>query len=374
MNKRICLALVMFLASVVPARAADEKAPTAQPGPQAKEFQRVLGDWKAMLTELSQLQAKYRSAKAEDRPAIKERYAEVVKKGEALEPQLLQAAEKAYTEAPNADRQVSQFLTALLNERVEGDDYEKAVPLAQLLVKNHCPERQVTGLAGVAAFNVNDFETAEKQLQAAKAAGGLPERAEMLLSLIPYYKGIWAKEKEIRKAEAKADDLPRVLLKTSQGDIEVELFENEAPNTVANFISLVEKKFYNGITFHRVLGGFMAQAGCPKGDGTGGPGYFIPCECGQPNHRLHFRGTLSMAKQAAPDTGGSQFFLTFVPTKHLDGQHTVFGRVIEGFDVLAKLQRRDPEKPDPPKPDKIIEAKVLRKRPHAYEPKALPER
>ena len=105
----------------------------------------------------------------------------------------------------------------------------------------------------------------------------------------------WAKEKKIREAEAKADDLPRVLMKTSAGDIEIELFENEAPNTVLNFITLVDKGFYNGLKFHRVLPGFMAQGGDPKGDGTGGPGYTIPCECYRPDHRLHFRGSLSMA-------------------------------------------------------------------------------
>ena len=173
----------------------------------------------------------------------------------------------------------------------------------------------------------------------------------------------WAKEKKIREAEAKADDLPRVLLKTSAGDMEIELFENEAPNTVLNFITLVDKGFYNGLKFHRVLPGFMAQGGDPKGDGTGGPGYTIPCECYRPDHRLHFRGTLSMA-HAGRDTGGSQFFLTFVPTKHLDGKHTVFGRVISGFDVLAKLKRRNPEDQTVGAADTIIEAKVTRKRQH----------
>ena len=166
-----------------------------------------------------------------------------------------------------------------------------------------------------------------------------------------------------------------MLIKTNKGDIEVELFENEAPNTVANFITLVEKGFYNGLTFHRVLPAFMAQGGDPKGDGTGGPGYSIPDECNRPNHRLHFRGSLSMAKAARPDSGGSQFFITFVPTSHLDGKHTVFGRVIKGFDVLAKIQRRDPEdKGDIPDPDKIIEAKVLRKRPHEYAVKKTGEK
>ena len=167
---------------------------------------------------------------------------------------------------------------------------------------------------------------------------------------IPEYRRKWARELEFRAAEAKADDLPRVKLTISdstgkkiKGEIVVELFENEAPNTVANFVSLVNKPFFDGLKFHRVLPGFMAQGGDPKGDGTGGPGYHIADECFQPNHRDHFRGSLSMAHAAARDTGGSQFFINFTPTAHLDGLHTVFGRLIEGMEVLSKIQRVDPE-------------------------------
>ena len=164
-----------------------------------------------------------------------------------------------------------------------------------------------------------------------------------------------------------------MLLKTNRGDIELELFENEAPNSVANFITLVEKGFYNGLTFHRVLPGFMAQGGDPKGDGSSGPGYRIAEEFTKPGHRLHFRGSLAMARSQPPDSAGSQFYLMFAPNSQLDGNYTVFGRVVKGFEVLAKIQRRNPEEPDQPPPDKIIKAEVLRKRPHKYEVKTLPE-
>ncbi|MDR1290046.1 MAG: peptidylprolyl isomerase, partial [Planctomycetaceae bacterium] len=193
---------------------------------------------------------------------------------------------------------------------------------------------------------------------------GLSERiAEM--------KADWEKEKVIRQAEAKANEdpktkLPRVELKTSKGKIVIELFENEAPNSVANFISLVEKKYYNGTKFHRVLPCFMAQGG---DNGMGGPGYQIDDECKKPDARKHFRGSLSMANAGA-NTNGSQFFLTFVKTEHLDGRHTVFGRVVEGIEVLADIQRVDPSDADTVVGtiDEIVEAKVLNKRDHAYEP------
>jgi cyclophilin family peptidyl-prolyl cis-trans isomerase len=191
--------------------------------------------------------------------------------------------------------------------------------------------------------------------------------------LIGRYRELWAKEQAIRAAEAKVDDLPRVKLKTSKGDIVIELFENEAPQSTANFLTLVKSGFYDGVAFHRVLPQFMAQGGDPKGDGSGGPGYSIRCECYQPNYRHHFRGSFSMA-HAGRDTGGSQFFLTFVPTPHLDGKHTVFGRVIEGIEVLGELQKRDPEASNPPAPDKIIKAEALRDRGHEYKFEKLPGR
>ena len=154
------------------------------------------------------------------------------------------------------------------------------------------------------------------------------------------------------------------------------MFENESPIAVANFITLVKQGFYDGLSFHRVLPMFMAQGGCPLGSGTGGPGHSIACECYGPIARHHFRGSLSMA-HAGRDTGGSQFFLTLVPTDHLDGKHTVFGRVLEGFDVLGDLQRRSPSgnpqnDQNLPAADKILKAEVLRDRGHAYDYPKLP--
>jgi cyclophilin family peptidyl-prolyl cis-trans isomerase len=154
--------------------------------------------------------------------------------------------------------------------------------------------------------------------------------------------------------------LPQVLLKTNKGEILLELYEDEAPNTVANFVSLVEQKFYDGLKFHRVIEGFMAQGGDPKGTGSGGPGYRIKCECVRKDHRKHARGVISMA-HAGKDTGGSQFFITFDKTPHLDGKHTVFGHVIKGMDVVDKLR----------KGDVIEEATVVSKRDHEYKPETL---
>lgn len=165
------------------------------------------------------------------------------------------------------------------------------------------------------------------------------------------------------------EPLPQVLLKTSKGDVLIELFEDEAPNTVANFINLVEKKYYDGITFHRVIEDFMAQGGDPTGTGAGGPGHVIDCEVDHPNRHPHKRGSLSMAHRGK-NTGGSQFFICFRATTHLDGLHTVFGQVVQGMENVDKFQTRDPRVGGPS--DKIITATVVRKRDHDYKPKTNP--
>ena len=125
---------------------------------------------------------------------------------------------------------------------------------------------------------------------------------------------------------------------TEKGVIKIELYENRAPITTKNFIDLAESGFYDGLTFHRVIRGFMIQGGDPLGSGTGGPGYVIPDEF-HPELK-HTTGTLSMAN-AGPNTGGSQFFITEAPQPHLDGRHSVFGQVIEGQDVVVKIEQGD---------------------------------
>ena len=128
---------------------------------------------------------------------------------------------------------------------------------------------------------------------------------------------------------------------TNKGVMKVNLFENDAPGTVENFCKLAESGYYDGLTFHRVIPNFVVQGGCPKGDGTGGPGYKIKCETKGEN-QYHDKGVLSMA-HAGKDTGGSQFFICHSRenTSHLDGVHTVFGKVYEGLEVIDDLRRDD---------------------------------
>lgn len=131
-----------------------------------------------------------------------------------------------------------------------------------------------------------------------------------------------------------------IVIDTNVGEIKAELYPDVAPVTVKNFIDLIKKGFYNGLTFHRVIEGFMIQGGCPKGNGTGGPGYCIKGEFranGVKNDLKHERGVLSMARAMNPDSAGSQFFIMHETSPHLDGQYAAFGKVTDGMNVVDKI-------------------------------------
>ena len=151
---------------------------------------------------------------------------------------------------------------------------------------------------------------------------------------------------------------PRATISTDSGDMTVELWDDVAPKHVANFLKLASSGFYNNLIFHRIIPGFVIQGGCPKGDGTGGPGWQVKAEF---NQREHQPGTLSMARSSHPDSAGSQFFicLTREKCKHLDGQYTGFGQVVDGMDVVKKLGATPVSGDRPIKPPRLKGIKPL---------------
>jgi peptidyl-prolyl cis-trans isomerase A (cyclophilin A) len=157
------------------------------------------------------------------------------------------------------------------------------------------------------------------------------------------------------------------VFKTTLGEFEIELFHKEAPETVWNFVNLAEGRqptvkegpYYNGLIFHRVIRGFMIQGGCPEGSGRGGPGYRFADEFDR-NLRHSSEGILSMAN-AGPGTNGSQFFITLGPTPHLDGRHTVFGKVTKGMDVVKKIGDTPTGAMDRPRTDVVIQSVEIKR-------------
>lgn len=361
-------AMVLVQAGQLPAA-----QPAADKAAARTEFDAASAEMRKLFAELSALQSQYHLPDA-DKAAIEAKYGELAPQAAAAGIRLENAALALAIVDPSA-AEARAISGESVSGAVKADAPEVALEKATKLDAAGVAGMETLLMAAQAAMALSRPDEAAAWLAKAGKAGAPQDQVQKAAAAIDRERPKVEAEMAKRQAEAAADDLPRVRISTSVGDLVVELFENEAPNTVANFISLVDKGFYNGTPFHRVIGGFMAQGGDPTGTGTGGPGYTIACEVDAPDARQHFRGTLSMA-HAGRDTGGSQFFLTFRPTDHLDGKHTVFGRVIEGFDVLPKIMRTTDGQGRPVagvQPDTIVKAEVLRKRNHAYVPQTKPD-
>ena len=344
------------------------------------EYQAFSGEmvkYKDALKKLRALKESYQGATPEEKDKILEEFTPLVEATQVQQKNLIPLAIKAYDSIEGQNAELRAFLCSMLQWLTTArENYEAAYEVAKCVFKYPLPENGdvLYAYAAFAAFctmNLDDAKTwtdiaIEKDVLSKADPSDQMHVEYNLRKVLPEYVENWAKEKEIRDKEAADDNLPRVVLHTTKGDIVLELFLNEAPIAVNNFLTLVKDKFYTDVPFHRVLPFFMAQGGDPTGTGTGGPGYCIRCECKQPNARNHFRGSLSMA-HAGVNTGGSQFFLTFVPTDFLNGKHTVFGRIVEGMDVLSDIQRIDPEKESEVAPDKIVSAEILRGEPGPFE-------
>jgi len=279
----------------------------------------------------------------------------------------IDAAEAAINASPE-NQKVRRFLLLIAKKSYEADRFELSGRLAVLLLDHHSTNTALYRVAGHSFLETGDIDRAQKYLQAAQQANNLDVYGRAYLKKIEDFREMYKFEKMFRRQDAERGDLPRVVLKTTRGDVLVELFEDQEPNTVAAFVKLVDDGFYDSLPFFRVMPGFGAITGSPNGDGSGGPDFRILSEAAK--SRGHFRGSLSMITDR-DGTTGSQFLIPFrlTATVRLNGKYTVFGRIIEGMDVILRLNRTNPELENSAvKPDRIIEARVVRRRHHAYQP------
>jgi cyclophilin family peptidyl-prolyl cis-trans isomerase len=379
----LCAACLLFGPFAAPVRA--QKKPAGK-GP-AKSAAKADGksdaeEWKRLITRKAELIKEFEKLNKQPKPTDAAARAKAAKQVQQLVAEFqgelvlgIQRLAPVIYEKDPTDPDAAEFLIARVLAQ-EGNSRE-AIRMADKVIEAGRGNAAIFTYKGIALFNTNDFGEAKVALEEARKAdpNTFPQIGEPRLAETIRYIEYWKAEQARRAAEAEADDLPRVLLKTNRGEIEIELFENEAPNTVANFVSLVEAKKYDGIVFHRLEPGFVIQGGdLSSRDGSPavgeGPGYTIACECYTDKARKHFQGSVSMA-HAGRDTGSSQFFITHRPTAHLNyeegktmNNHTVFGRVIRGLDVALALK----------KGDKIETATVVRKRDHKYVPETLAEK
>jgi cyclophilin family peptidyl-prolyl cis-trans isomerase len=333
--------------------------------------------------------------------ALRAQWIKLLETGRKIHRRMVEAALKDYEAEPDPKSETAAFLYSVAWRNTNVDRYEGMLEVMQALKSSGFTDQDFDLCFGLTAAAHNEFELAQPHLEIAlkniekdgkelASKRDVPEemRESVLkkmsdmhallseLSNVEYYRPLWEKEQKQREADASGEPLPRVQIETTKGTFEIELFEDQAPNTVANFISLCEQDFYDGLPFHRVLTHFMAQGGCPNRDGTGGPGYSIPTELNE-NSRNFFRGTVGMALSAQPDSAGSQFFICYLPRAYLNGKFVAFGRVVEGMSVLSDLTHIDPDDKDKQHThgpaDEIISTRVVRKRNHAYEPKKMPQ-
>jgi cyclophilin family peptidyl-prolyl cis-trans isomerase len=333
-----------------------------------KEFRDLDGQINQILTSVSLTAAADYQAMVERLKNLRERKAE-------LGNEILDASVDAYLESPERFREVNDDLTklmrSLLGEQGTSSrfDPQKARDIAERLINARAKNLNVHFYGSYAAYCLNEFDLARKWLDRLLEAGAKPEQT--ILKQIEDASAKWGRELALREADAQTQ-VPQVAVQTELGEFVVELYENEAPNTVANFIMLVEKKYYDGSFIYLSQPGRLAMAGCTKGDGQTNAGYFIPDEVDQPEIRHHFSGVLAMAAEE-PNTGSARFSILQQPTPGGDGKLTVFGRIISGLDVIYRVPAVKPTDIKlGAKPVKIESMRVVRKRDHAYEPKTIP--
>lgn len=309
-------------------------------------------EWATCDKNLLELESKI-SATATPSEELTKNYEAVVSEAKELV-EKLETAAKAELSADRTSQPATRVLMGILLDAASKDQDRKVLRLGDFLIQR--------------GVNPKYFEIASKSERLSIS------QKEMFDELL------------IRHAEAQANDLPRAKLSTNKGDLVIELFENEAPGTVGNFIALAEQGYFDGVLFHRVIEDFMAQTGGirlqnGKEVGEEGPGYEIVDECTSADARLHFTDSISMAHRGIPNSAGSQFFVAFARTGFLDKKHTVFGRVISGFDVLENIERTnttdqfDREQAiEGVRKDRIEKVTILRKRDHEYAPVKVEDR
>ncbi|WP_164100494.1 peptidylprolyl isomerase [Candidatus Laterigemmans baculatus] len=352
-------------------------------------YRDAIGAWRETIGKMQEAALRFHNGTEATEEQYLTQYRELSEQGREEFDRAVRAATRLLAHDPRRDSEYAEFLFAAARYRFDRDWYELTGEAAEALIAagmtESAEERRLHEIAGVSFWATNRFERAAEHLQKAIEIGFIDPKHRQLVDSVSDYQQRWEREQQFRQEARQRDDLPQVRITTSRGDMVVELFEDQAPNTVANFISLVEQGFYEGLTFHQVIASQIAMSGDPAGDASGSAGYRIADEGEDEDARDTFRGSLVMAKiadprsrtgQTLPNSASSQFFFTFMPLPWVNREHTVFGRVIDGAGTLAALTRVDPtakkeEEEHEAVPDRILRMEVLRKRPHDYQPEVL---
>ena len=356
-------ALLLLMAVVWATGPVAARAQDAPPGddPALAEFEAAFAQWKEFNGTLRDFQRRFAASNREGKQRLLDTGDALSEEGLDITARLLAATETAITIAPDNPR-VRQLVGIFATACKDADRYEDCLRLCRLLISTGKARSEVYAVAIDSAVESGRLDVAEKLFQQAQENQGLESlTASVLRNAIDTWRSKLDREIALDERGLPPRLRPRVLLATTRGDIVIELYEDQVPNTVANFIRLVDSGFYNNLSFFRVVSGFGAIAGCPNDDGTGNAGFEIDNEQRPSTQRQHVRGAVSMISTPR-ETAGSQFFITLKPSQcvRLDDRQTVFGRVVEGMDVVSRLRRVDPKSTtEGTRPDRIIEARVI---------------
>ena len=342
-----------------------------------QQFQDSVEELRSAIKEAKFLGAKYYHSPADEAEEWEAKWVKAGERGAVAAEKMKASAIGLLLKKADPDPKIVTLCHSIARKLFDEGDYEYAFEVAKRLVELDPRESSYDVLLARAAVMTNRFEIVKEFVDYdPDELSQIPKKELETFKNVAELKQDYDRELELRAQEQQAGDLPQVELETTCGKIVIELFENQAPQTVGNFINLVESGFYDGILFHRVLKGFMAQAGSFTMRGPQSMSYTIYDEFDTDEARHHFRGSVSMATiPGVPNSGSSQFFICFAPQTMLDGHHTVFGRVISDMKVLDDLAitvKTDAEGQEElledVMPDQIKSARVLRKRDHEYEP------
>ena len=350
-----------------------------------KKYQEALDQFREAAVDLNHVQLSFHLTQVYSqafRNKVAMEWQEAIQKSHRAKVNWLKVAGEIYASDPDKYESIGESLCEMLLADVELDRTDGWLEPTKAIVNSKKFEREeLLRSAGLIGYANSDFDFTEECLTRAQKFHPDEPQSQFMAEIVQVREK-WKRELEIRQREAEKNDNPRVEFNTSKGRIVMELYEDSAPETVKSFIYLVQDGFFSRKTFFRVEKHVCAQTGCEKGDGTGDAGYIIPSEMNNPNHRDHFRGAMSLALgtdratgQSLPDSGSSQFFFSFLPMPQLDGIHTVFGRIVEGLEVISYFRvmnlGEESQRKEGKEADLIISAKVLRKRDTVYKPRIL---
>jgi len=328
--------------------------------------------WRKTVELIGQTRIRYFDSTRSESEDLRDDWDRLKTEGRAQLQETVVAAKALFDAQEKPSIELALFIGRVQQKSLAEGFAAEAFRLGEKLVDVHPNVKEFQLLTAMAAIKVNEFDFAKKFFdENGEMLAKIDSKDIMLFKVLDELITEFEREKEFRKSDANSN-LPRVAIETNRGTITVELFEDQAPNTVANFISLTEQGFYDRKVFHWALKDLLAETGVAS---LGQPppidiDYCIADEFDREDARHHFRGSLSLGKSDEPNSGNERFFLCIQPVPFLDGKHTVFGRIVEGLDVLDNITRthklNEEDKPEPipeVRYDLIVKATVLRKRP-----------